>query len=139
MYCLVIFCNFIDMCLTDMISEDWTSLSVTNRNHPKPAVRGRGNLRPSGRRGCQGIELTIRFEYAHRKQIVGRSSDPRSGVVESMVVVQPSYHPACRWVTDSRSVFSSTHEIFSVSVSSEMRDTEVVLSKQTSLLNIDRD
>jgi len=28
---------------------------ATNRKHPKPAVRCRGNLRRSGRRGCQAI------------------------------------------------------------------------------------
>jgi hypothetical protein len=27
----------------------------TNRNHPNPAARCRGNLRPSGRRGCQAV------------------------------------------------------------------------------------
>jgi len=31
----------------------------TNRNHPKPAVQCRGNLRPSGRRGCQGCETVF--------------------------------------------------------------------------------
>ncbi|MFP4217413.1 MAG: hypothetical protein ACLFR6_00985 [Salinarchaeum sp.] len=28
-------------------------MTAANRKHPNPAVRCRGNLRPSGRRGCQ--------------------------------------------------------------------------------------
>jgi len=28
---------------------------ATNRKHPNPAVRCRGNLRRSGRRGCQAV------------------------------------------------------------------------------------
>jgi hypothetical protein len=34
---------------------------ATNRKHPNPAVRCRGNLRRSGRRGCQTIIDLLRF------------------------------------------------------------------------------